>query len=73
MTLDDMQAVTDIMVRADGGCSTCVAELMGALEAKFPQFAWSAEADREITVQPDWSEDPEDARTFDSYTVKEKA
>lgn len=73
MTLDEMQAVTDIVIRADGGCSTCVGELLAALKVQFPQFVWSNETDREITVQPDWSEDPDDARTYDSYTVKEAA
>ena len=64
-----MQAVTDILVRADNGCSTCVGELMAAMKVQFPQFEWAE--GREITVQPEWSKDPDDARTYDSYTVTE--
>lgn len=43
MTLDEAQKVADVCSNADGGCRTCVSELVSYLTADFPEFQWSLE------------------------------
>ena len=69
MKLEDAQKIIDIMSTADGGCSTCFSGLSEKFFAAFPQFSRGEK--RTYTVQPDWSDDPEDAAHFDSITVLE--
>lgn len=49
MTIEEMQKVVEIVGTADGGCTTCVENLVELLEAAFPAFemylgdyGWSA-------------------------------
>lgn len=41
MTLEEAQGVAAIVAEADGGCSSCVGELVELLNAAFPAFLWA--------------------------------
>jgi hypothetical protein len=59
MTQDEADAVGAIIGTADGGCSTCVARLVGRLNAAKLGFVWATTGENR-QEQPDWSDDPED-------------
>lgn len=40
MTLDEAREIAAIVQTADGGCATCVANLVELLDEAFPQFVW---------------------------------
>lgn len=68
MTLEDAQKLGEIICVADGGCSFCVGELMGLLNNAFTEFEFYMEG--VMMRQPDWSNDPEDARPFDLVNAR---
>lgn len=45
MTLEEAQAVADIVATADNGCSSCVGSLCRMLAQDFPQFTWTFHPD----------------------------
>ena len=61
MTLEEAQTIALIAGTADGGCSTCVSNMLKRLNAAFPEFTFSISNGIKATYEkPDWSNDPDD-------------
>ncbi len=46
MTIEEAQAIADIMDTADSGCDVCARNLRKKAEKKFPQFSWGGQGDK---------------------------
>lgn len=58
MTLDEMRTVARIIGTADGGCSTCVGDLVRQMREAFPQFEFVI-GDEVEEPDPQWLDCPE--------------
>jgi hypothetical protein len=60
LTPEDAKKIGDIAGTTDGGCSTCVANIVERLNKAFPEYRWAMTGREQPPEIPDWSDDPED-------------
>ena len=69
MTLEEAQHVANVIAQADGGCPSCVHELIALLNDRFPQFEFALGAGELEVANP---YDPTWPARYPLVTAREK-
>ncbi len=70
MTLEEAEILAKIIATADNGCSACVQSLCDKLTEAQLGFTFTP-GGPDFTMQPAWSDDPEDAETYTGVIVRQ--
>lgn len=72
MDIYTAKKIGEIISPTDGGCHHCVGGLIDRLNSAFPEYDFFISDDK-FLVQPDWSDDPEDAQSYPLVKVCQKS
>lgn len=72
MTLDEAKKIAYVCMQADGGCSTCVANLTEELNSVFPEFVWAYDKDGERNMPMRYGPGEDDVSMYRGIEVHPK-
>lgn len=69
MTQEEASKLAHAIRFIDSGCDTCIRNFCNKLNSSNLGFNWIVGSGESIIIQPDWSDDPEDAFQMSLPTV----